>query len=67
MANDGESPAGPFNMPPPPQRPTAPPSVLTAVKLMYAGAALSILSVVVGLTQKETIRKAMAMGPCPAQ
>lgn len=59
MANYGESPGGPYNMPPPPQRPAAPPSVLTAVKLMYAGAVLSMLSVVVGLTQKETIRKAI--------
>ncbi|MCW3034839.1 MAG: hypothetical protein JWM17_151 [Actinobacteria bacterium] len=47
-------------MPPPPQRPTAPPSVLTAVKLIYAGAALSLVGIVVTLTQKDAIRKMIA-------
>ena len=56
MARD---PGIPSNMPPP-QRPSAPPSVLTAVKLMYAGAALSVVTLIVGLTQKEAIRKAFA-------
>ena len=60
MANYGGSPGGPYNMPPPPQRPTAPPSVLTAVKLIYAGAALSLVGIVVTLTQKDAIRKMIA-------
>ena len=60
MANHGEDPGTPYNLPPPPQRPSAPPSVLTAVKLMYAGAALSVISLIIGLTQKEAIRKAVA-------
>jgi hypothetical protein len=47
-------------MPPPPQRPSAPASVLTAVKLMYAGAALSLVNMVITLTQKDAIRKAIA-------
>ncbi|HEY2666342.1 MAG TPA: hypothetical protein VGK51_05855 [Actinomycetota bacterium] len=60
MANYGGDPGSPSNLPPPPQRPSAPASVLTAVKLMYAGAALSIVSLLVGLTQKAAIRKAIA-------
>jgi asparagine N-glycosylation enzyme membrane subunit Stt3 len=64
MANYGDSPGAPSNMPPPPQRPGPPASVLTAVKLMYAGAALSAIMFVIGLTQKDTIRKAvMAQNP----
>jgi hypothetical protein len=47
-------------MPPPPQRPSAPASVLTAVKLIYAGAALSLVGIVVTLTQKDAIRKMIA-------
>jgi hypothetical protein len=60
MANYGGNPGAPYNLPPPPQRPSAPASVLTAVKLMYAGAALSIVTLIIGLTQKEAIRKAIA-------
>jgi low temperature requirement protein LtrA len=60
MANYGGDPGSPYNLPPPPQRPSAPASVLTAVKLMYAGAALSLISLVIGLTQKAAIRKAVA-------
>jgi hypothetical protein len=60
MANYGGDPGSPSNLPPPPQRPSAPASVLTAVKLMYAGAALSLISLIIGLTQKEAIRKAVA-------
>jgi hypothetical protein len=57
MANYGGTPGGPYQMPPPPQRPTAPASVLTAAKLMYAGAALSVVTLIIGLTQKAAIRK----------
>src|SRR5580693_272100 len=45
-----------------PERPPAPPSVLNAVKLMYAGAAVSTVSLVVSLVDisgtKAAIRKA---------
>ncbi len=45
-----------------PERPPAPPSVLNAVKLMYAGAAVSTVSLVISLTSisgtKAAIRKA---------
>jgi hypothetical protein len=60
MANYGDIPGAPYNMPPPPQRPGAPASVLTAVKLIYAGAALSVISLIIGLTQKDAIRKIIA-------
>ena len=45
-----------------PERPAAPPSVLRAVKLMYIGAAVSTVSLVISLVSisgtKEAIRKA---------
>ena len=45
-----------------PERPPAPPSVLNAVKLMYVGAAVSTVSLVISLVDisgtKEAIRKA---------
>jgi len=45
-----------------PERPPAPPSVLNAVKLMYVGAAISTVSLVISLVDisgtKEAIRKA---------
>jgi hypothetical protein len=45
-----------------PERPSAPPSVLNAVKLMYAGAAVSTVSLVISLVDisgtKTAIRKA---------
>jgi hypothetical protein len=45
-----------------PERPPAPPSVLNAVKLMYAGAAVSTVSLIVSLVDisgtKSAIRKA---------
>jgi hypothetical protein len=45
-----------------PERPPAPPSVLNAVKLMYVGAAVSTVSLVISLTSisgtKAAIRKA---------
>ena len=45
-----------------PERPAAPPSVLKAVKLMYVGAAVSTVSLVISLVSisgtKEAIRKA---------
>ena len=45
-----------------PERPAAPPSVLNAVKLMYAGAAVSTVSLVISLADisgtKAAIRKA---------
>jgi hypothetical protein len=45
-----------------PERPPAPPSVLNAVKLMYVGAAISTVSLIISLIDisgtKEAIRKA---------
>jgi hypothetical protein len=45
-----------------PERPPAPPSVLNAVKLMYVGAAISTVSLIISLVDisgtKEAIRKA---------
>ena len=45
-----------------PERPAAPPSVLNAVKLMYVGAAVSTVSLVISLVNisgtKDAIRKA---------
>ena len=45
-----------------PERPPAPPSVLNAVKLMYAGAALSTVSLIISLADisgtKDAIKKA---------
>ncbi len=45
-----------------PERPSAPPTVVTAVKLMYAGAAVSTISLIVSLVSiggtKAEIRKA---------
>jgi hypothetical protein len=49
-------------VPEPPQRPEPPASVLNAVKLMYAGAAVSVVGLIVSLVTigslKTTIRKA---------
>ncbi len=41
----------------PQQRPPAPPSIRTAVKLMYAGAALSALSFIVGLATLGSLKQ----------
>src|SRR5579872_2393639 len=41
------------------QRPSAPNSVQTAVKLMYAGAALSLIELVVGLATIGSVRRAI--------
>ncbi len=41
----------------PRQRPPAPPSIQTAVKLMYAGAALSALGFIVGLATIGSLKK----------
>jgi hypothetical protein len=51
-------------MPPEPPRPPVtrgapPPSVLTAVRLMFIRAALSVISVVVAVTSKDAIKKAV--------
>lgn len=43
----------------PQQRPPAPNSVQTAVKLMYAGAALSLIELVVGLVTIGSVRRAI--------
>ena len=59
MANYEGNRGVPPNLPTPPQRPTAPASVLTAAKLMYAGAALSVVTLLLGTTQKDAIRKAV--------
>jgi ABC-type glucose/galactose transport system permease subunit len=45
--------------PPEPQRPPAPSSVQTAVKLMYAGAALSLIELIVGLITIGSVRSAI--------
>lgn len=58
------------NYPPPPPAygggysvpagpPAAPPSILTAVKLMYAGAGLSALSLIAGVLSKSAIKTAV--------
>ncbi len=44
---------------PEPQRPPMPASVLTAVRLMYAGAALSFIELVVGLTTIASVKAAI--------
>ncbi len=41
----------------PQQRPPAPPSIQTAVKLMYAGAALSAVGFIVGLATIGSLRQ----------
>jgi len=45
-----------------PERPPAPPSVLNAVKLMYVGAAISVISLIISLASiggtKDAIRRA---------
>ncbi len=43
----------------PPPRPPAPPSVLNAVKLMYVGAALSLISLIIGLATISSIKTAV--------
>lgn len=43
----------------PQQRPPAPPSIRTAVKLMYAGAALSAVSFIIGLATIGSLRQAI--------
>jgi hypothetical protein len=43
----------------PQQRPEAPPSIRTAVKLMYAGAVLSAVSFIVGLATVGSLRRAI--------
>lgn len=48
---------GGYNLPPPPQRPGPPPSVITAVTLMYVGAALSFVGLGLGLLQRSAIRR----------
>jgi hypothetical protein len=45
--------------PPGPQQPSAPNSVQTAVKLMYAGAALSLVELIVGLITIGSVRSAI--------
>jgi len=45
--------------PEPQQRPTAPSSVQTAVKLMYAGAALSLIELVVSLVTISSLKSAI--------
>jgi hypothetical protein len=44
---------------PPQQRPPAPPSVLNAVRLMYAGAAFSAIAAILGLTQIGSVRNTL--------
>jgi hypothetical protein len=47
------------------RRPPAPPSVQTAVKFMYAGAALSLVSTVVSLTAVRGIKRAFEQSSMP--
>ena len=42
-----------------PERPPAPPSVLNAVKLMYAGAAISTVSLIVSLVDIHGTKEAI--------
>ena len=42
-----------------PQQPQAPKSVLNAVKLMYVGAALSVIGLIVGLTAIGSLKRAI--------
>lgn len=44
---------------PEPQRPAAPSSIQTAVKLMYAGAALSLIELIVGLATIGSLKSAI--------
>src|SRR5215467_286648 len=44
---------------PAPQRPPMPNSVLTAVRLMYAGAALSVIELIVGLATIGSVKTAI--------
>ena len=44
---------------PPQQRPAQPPSIQTAVKLMYAGAVLSALSFIIGLATIGSLKQAI--------
>ena len=41
------------------ERPSAPPSIRTAVKFMYGGAALSLISLIVGLTTIGSLKSAI--------
>ena len=41
------------------ERPPAPPSIQNAVKLMYVGAALSAVSLIVGLLTISSLKKAI--------
>lgn len=45
--------------PVPQQRPPAPQSVLTAVKLMYAGAALSAIGIILNVVARHSLRSAI--------
>jgi len=66
----------PSGQPPEPERPPAPAPVLTAVKLMYAGAAVSAVNLITSLAYlaylvggKDAIRKAhlsLGMDSCSA-
>ena len=51
--------SGPGQTPEPQQRPAAPNSVQTAVKLMYAGAALSLIELIVSLVTISSLKSAI--------
>jgi hypothetical protein len=59
MASYPPLPGHPEGMPTPMHRPAPPPSVQSAVKLMYAGAAFSALGLLLGLGARSTIRAAV--------
>jgi hypothetical protein len=43
-----------------PQRPVAPPSILTAVKLMYAGAAMSTIGLIIAVVTSSSMKSAIS-------
>lgn len=51
---------GPGGMPAAPPQPQAPSTILNAVKLMYAGAAIAVISVIFGLSQMGGLKDEIA-------
>jgi len=59
MYENYPSTAGGGQVPEPPQRPAPPTSVQTAVRLMYAGAVISAISVILGLVTIGSLRHSL--------